>query len=67
MKFQDKVIFARVQLNISQEKLGILLNLSLATISRWETGKCRPTRKDELLFNELCKKMNIIFDEEIKK
>jgi len=64
MDFKDKVVLARVRLNLSQSKLAELLNVSLATISRWETGKAIPTRKDELSFYEFCKQKNITISED---
>ena len=50
-------------MHISQAKLAQYLQVSLTTISRWEMGKVTPTKKDELVFNEFCKEMNIVFDE----
>lgn len=64
MKFQDKVIYVRAKLNISQTKLAQLLHVSLTTISRWENGKVTPTKKDLLIFSEFCKEQNIFFNEE---
>lgn len=64
MKFQDKVIYARAKLNISQTRLAELLQVSLTTISRWENGKVTPTKKDLLVFSEFCKEQKIIFSEE---
>jgi len=63
MEFKEKVILARAKLHISQTKLAELLRVSLTTISRWETGKVKPTKKDELVFNEFCKENSIIFNE----
>lgn len=64
MKFQDKVIYVRAKLNISQTKLAQLLHVSLTTISRWENGKVTSTKKDLLIFSEFCKEQNIFFNEE---
>lgn len=63
MQFKEKVILVRAKLHISQAKLAELLRVSLTTISRWETGKVCPTKKDELVFNEFCKEKRIIFNE----
>lgn len=61
MEFKDKVVLARARLNLSQTRLAELLNVSLATISRWETGKVQPTKKDQLVFEEFCKKNDLEF------
>lgn len=61
MEFKDKVVLARARLNISQTRLAELLNVSLATISRWETGKVQPTKKDQIVFEEFCKKNGFEF------
>lgn len=34
----------RARLNLSQERLGALLNVSFATINRWESGTVKPQR-----------------------
>ena len=63
MKFNEKVIFVRVKLNISQNKLADLLCVSLTTINRWRNEKVESTRKDKLLFKEFCRVRNILFNE----
>ncbi len=63
MEFKDKVLLASAKLNLSQEKFGEILSVSLATISRWKSGKTEPTKKDIALFNELCIDNNITFRE----
>ena len=49
MEFKDKLIAARAKLNLSQEAMARALDVSFATINRWERGK-----KAELRFNEFC-------------
>ena len=63
MEFKDKVVLARAKLHLSQSKLAELLQVSLTTISRWETGKVSPTKKDELVFGEFCKENKINLNE----
>lgn len=53
MEFKDKLIAARAKLNLSQEAMARALDVSFATINRWERGKTNPTKKAELRFNEL--------------
>lgn len=39
MTFADKVKYVRKKLGISQEKLATLLEVSFATVNRWEKGR----------------------------
>ena len=48
-KLRDKLI-------ISQEELAKLLEVSFATINRWENGHTEPTIKAKRKLFELCKK-----------
>ena len=63
MEFKDKVVLVRAKLRLSQSELAKLLKVSLTTISRWETGKVNPTKRDELVFCEFCKENKINFNE----
>lgn len=45
MEFKDKLIAARAKLNLSQEAMARALDVSFATINRWERGKTNPTKK----------------------
>lgn len=67
MEFKDKVIYVRAKLNLSQDKLSTILHVSSATISRWELGKVKPSKKDYMAFIQLCHSYDIHFeDEEVK-
>ena len=59
MKFQEIVKYARNKTRYSQEQLARILNVSFATINRWENGKTvpRPLAKDT--FDKFCKDNNI--------
>ena len=61
MTFADKVKIVREQLQISQEKLAVMLGVSFATVNRWENGHSVPTYKVLEKFNQLCKENNIKF------
>jgi len=63
MKFSAKVRFAREQLGISQEELARALNVSYATINRWENSRTMPNRMAQDVFNAFCKKRGVNFDE----
>lgn len=51
-KLRDKLI-------ISQEELAKLLEVSFATINRWENGHTEPTIKAKRKLIELCKENGI--------
>ncbi|MCM1259812.1 MAG: helix-turn-helix domain-containing protein [Prevotella sp.] len=63
MEFKEKVLKVRVELNLSQTELAQKLNVSVASISRWEMGKTEPTRKGMAIFEAFCNKNNITFEE----
>lgn len=45
MEIRDKLLYIRAKLNISQMQLAKILNVSFATISRWENIKSKPSSK----------------------
>ena len=63
MEFSDKVRFVREQLKLSQEDLARALNVSFATINRWENSKTKPIRMAQAAFSDFCSKYNINFDD----
>ncbi len=63
MTFADKVKFVRKKLGISQEKMAVLLEVSFATVNRWEKGHSMPTYVAQEKFRLLCKENNITIEE----
>ena len=59
MEFKDKVLHVRAVLKLSQTELSQELGVGIATISRWETGKTIPNKRDQYLFNLYCEKKKI--------
>ena len=53
------LIKLRAKLNISQEKLAVLLNVSFATINRWENGVSIPSKIHIVQIEDLCKKNKV--------
>ena len=49
----------RLVQNISQEDLARKLNVSFATINRWETGKNFPSKMAQSNIEKFCKDNNI--------
>lgn len=63
MDFSEQITLARAKLNLSQEALAKQLNVSFATVNRWEQGRNKPTRKAMIFFKEFCQEHNIILKE----
>jgi DNA-binding transcriptional regulator YiaG len=63
MEISKKVRLVREKLEISQEDLARALNVSYATINRWENAKTKPTRMALAVFYDYCEKHGISFDE----
>lgn len=66
MKFADKVLKVRLQLNISQESLAKELGIAFVTLNRWENGHTEPKVLTRHRFDEFCKKHGIAFEDESK-
>ena len=49
----------RTKLNISQEELGKMIDVSLASVSMWECGEHEPTAIAKVKLEDLFKKHNI--------
>lgn len=52
----------RKKLNLSQEQLARMLNVSFSTINRWENGKSQPSQMARELINQLCIREKINMD-----
>lgn len=63
MRYKDAVKYLRVKMLLTQEELAELLNVSFATINRWETGKYTPTMKAKRKLRTYFKQYNIEVDE----
>lgn len=64
MTFPEAVKTARETLKMSQEDLARALNISFATINRWENGKTRPNKLTFSVFISFCEKNGISINEE---
>ena len=63
MEFSEKEWFVRAKLNLAQTELAEKLNVSFATINRWETKKTKPSKKAIISFRIFCEENNIGFEE----
>lgn len=59
MIFCEAVKKVREIKGYSQEQLARELNVSFATINRWENGKTEPSRLALINFMEFCKQHNV--------
>jgi DNA-binding transcriptional regulator YiaG len=61
----DKIDFsilvkqARKEAKLSQEEFASVLNVSFATINRWENQKTMPTKLARVAFDNFCKEKGI--------
>ena len=53
------ILRLRAKLNISQEELGKLIDVSLASVSRWERGEHEPTAIAKVKLEDLFKENNL--------
>ena len=63
MEFSEKIKYVREQLSMSQEDLARALNVSFATINRWENSKNKPVRMAQEAFRAFCEKNNVSFED----
>ncbi len=65
MDYITKIISLRKKLAVSQEDLAHELGVSFATVSRWETGKSKPSKLAEKAIDLYCEKLKL-FDNEME-
>ena len=63
MEFSEKIRFVREKLSISQEELARELNVSYASIHRWEHSKTQPIKIAQRVFTSFCESHGIVFDD----
>lgn len=65
MTFTRQVKYVREQLKLSQNQLADALNVSFATVNRWENSKVTPSNLALKTFYEFCE--NNFIEEEVLK
>ena len=55
MDFSKRCLEVRMKLNLSQEMLARKLDVSFATVNRWESGRCHPNYGAQKALAEFCK------------
>ncbi len=63
MNFSAAVKYARETLGMSQEELAHALQISFATINRWENGKTHPNKMARSVFFDFCEKNGVRIEE----
>lgn len=63
MDFSATVKMVRKRMNISQEDLACALNVSFATINRWENGKTHPNKMAKQVFISFCEQNGISIED----
>lgn len=64
MEFSEKIRFVRERLGMSQEELAHALNVSYASIHRWENAKTKPIKMAQAAFDTFCTNHSISFNEQ---
>ena len=59
MDFPSIVKMAREKTGMSQEDLARAINVSFATINRWENGKTSPNKMAASVFFDFCKRNGV--------
>ena len=62
MEFSKFCLETRLKLNLSQEMLARKLDVSFATINRWENGKALPQKLTLYRFEKFCEENGIPFE-----
>jgi putative transcriptional regulator len=61
MSFADAIIKLRSERRISQKELAEDLNVSCATVNRWENGRTVPNKMTMFVIREYCKQRGVPF------
>ena len=61
MTFADSIVQLRSELRISQKELAEQLNISVATVNRWENGKTMPNKMTVFVIRKYCEEHGLDF------
>ena len=61
MTFADSIVQLRSELRISQKELAEQLNISVATVNRWENGRTMPNRMTVFVIRKYCEEHGLDF------
>ncbi len=63
MEFSEKIRYVRDKLGLSQEGLARALNVSFASVNRWENARAKPIGIARAAFDAFCESKDISFTE----
>ena len=63
INYAKAILKLRVKLNLSQQEMARLLNVSFPSISRWENGHNNPTKLAKIRIIDLLKENGIDYEE----
>ena len=61
MTFADSIVQLRSELRISQKELAEQLNISVATVNRWENGRTMPNKMTVFVIRKYCEEHGLDF------
>ena len=67
MNFAESILNLRTALRISQQQLAADLDVSYATVNRWENGRTIPNKMTRNVIKHFCHDKNIEFEYEPEK
>lgn len=59
INYPATIIKVRAKLNLSQTELAAMLDVSFASVNRWENGKYQPTRLVKEKIRLICEENNV--------
>lgn len=59
LSYSDAILKLRTKLNVSQEELAKMMNVSFVSVNRWENGHFEPTKLQKERLKEMFAKYNI--------
>ena len=59
MSFSNEIKVLRQRMYLTQNEFAQALNVSFATVNRWETGKARPNISTMKEIKEFCESKNV--------
>ena len=62
MMYGEIIIRLRAKLNITQEELAKKINVSFATVNRWENNHIIPSKRYILILENMCKENGIVME-----
>ena len=62
ISYAEAILKLRTKLNVSQEELAKMMNVSFVSVNRWENGHFEPTKLQKERLKEMFAKNDIILE-----